>query len=74
MKDSRYWGTRLKFFKGLTGEEIENQYNLITNDDNKDMSATQIFIVEGKKDSETGERIFDAFFYYKSKFADVKGI
>lgn len=74
MKDSRYWTTKMMHLKGVTGVEIVKKYNELSTGENTDVAATQIFLIEGKKDTKTGERIYDAFIYYKEQFANIKGL
>jgi hypothetical protein len=67
MKDSRFWGTRLEHLENVTPKQIVEHYNKINDNENKDMAATQIFQLKDEKK-------YDAFFYVKHRFAEVKGI
>ena len=70
MKYSRDWPTRLIYKSKMTGKEIEKKYNELASADNTDMAATQIFDA-GVKDN---KKVWNVFFYYKDKLADIKGI
>ena len=65
MKDSRLWTTKLEFIESKTGKQIQDYYNLISDNPDKDIVATQIF---------QNEHRFDVFFYVKYRFGDIKGL
>ena len=71
MKESRYWQTKLIYLKSVTGEEIVSKYNELTSSETTDVAATQIF---QRDNSPPDTPYYDAFIYYKEKFAGVKGL